>query len=166
MNAICQTLHINESLFEGNLLPDTFEDVIIFFTTENIGENNIPKHISKFLNQDRLNPGATEDEKIMRCKVYWLAEEILFHLNKIPDNHEKNENTENAFFKQKIDCLFSIFSLCIDHFDIYRQMTLEFHRTCRQKIHDVFDVYWNGKIVGDVYEKALTLHQLHIQHGL
>ena len=160
-NIICQLLKINESIFEGNPLPDTVEDVIIFFTTENINQNNIPKHITLFLNYNRENPHNTDDENIKRCQILWLCEEIQFHLNKIEGVIDVIiEN--NDIFQMKIECYSNIFSKCIDNFDIFRNMGENFHRVSGNKIREIFSASRNGKVThqDEVYIKAVTLNNL------
>ena len=112
MNIICHELKINESLFDGNPLPDTLEDVLIFFSTEELDENNVPKHIPKLLQYIRENPDSSDEEKINRCQIYWLSREISFELNRINNNINErslNNDDKDYYFKQKIDCLYNIF---------------------------------------------------------
>ncbi len=162
MNVLCQLLHMNESLFEGNPLPETLEDVIIFFSTENIGENNVPKHITDLLRYSLNNPHSTIDEKVLLCRRSWLCHEIDFHINK------PTGLNENLVFSQKVDSFSNVFSLCIDNFDLYLHMSSRFHDVCRQKIEDVYQTVRDGKIneTSEVHVKAFVLDNMSRAHGV
>ena len=162
MNAICQVFKISESLFEGNPLPDTVEDIIIFFTTENIGENNIPKHILGFLDFNRENPHSTYDEKIEKCQILWLYEEISFHTKRTKTDGKNI--CEKYLLAQTIDCFSNIFSLCIDNFDTFKKMGQRFHTVCREKIQEVLRSFSSGKITNEdeVYSNAIRLNNMSI----
>ena len=171
MNIICHELKINESLFDGNPLPDTLEDVLIFFSTEELDENNVPKHIPKLLQYIRENPDSSDEEKINRCQIYWLSREISFELNRINNNINErslNNDDKDYYFKQKIDCLYNIFSLLINNFYIYKRMGQRFLEISRSKIDDIFYIARSGKISTEdiVYRKAVTLNYMARQEGL
>lgn len=171
MNTICQRLKINESLFEGNPLPDTIEDVFIFFfSTEEIDGNNIPMHIPRLLQYIRENPRSTDEEKISNCEIFWITHEIKFQLNRIDgiDERTLNNDDKEAYFKLKIDCLYNIFSILIDNFDIYKRMGQRFITISRLKIDDIFSLLRSGKIsIQDpVYKKAMTLNGIARRGGL
>jgi len=164
MNAICQLFKINESLFEGNPLPGTVEDVIIFFTTENIGENNIPKHILGLLDFNLENPHSTDDEKIEKCQILWLYEEISFHINRTKTDRTDRTDRTNQLLVQTIDCFSKVFSLCIDNFDTFKKMGKRFHIVCREKIQEVLSSFSSGKITNEdeVYSNAIRLNNMSI----
>lgn len=163
MNTICQQLKINESLFDGNPLPDTIEDVFIFFSTEEMDVNNIPMHIPRLLQYIRENPHSTDEEKISNCEIVWITNEIKVQLNRIDGNI--NERTLN---KLKIDSLYNIFSILIDNFDIYKRMGQRFITISRSKIDDVFSLFRSSNIStdDDVLKKAITLNNMARQEGL
>ena len=171
MNTICQRLKINESLFEGNPLPDTIEDVFIFFSTEEMDVNNIPIHITRLLEYSRENPHSTDEEKISKCEIFWITDEIKFQLNRVDSNINErtlNNDDKEAYFKLKIDSLYNIFCILIDNFDIYKRMGQRFITISRSKIDDVFSLLRSGKISTEdnIYKKAITLNNMARNGGL
>jgi len=170
MSSICQQLKINESLFEGNPLPDTIEDVFIFFSTEEMDVNNIPIHIPRLLQYIRENPHSTDEEKISHCEIFWITNEIKLQLDRTDDIDERtiNNDGKEAYFKLKIDCLYNVFCILIDNFDIYKRMGQRFITISRSKIDDIFMLFRSGKIStdDDVYKKAITLNNMARNDGL
>lgn len=148
--SICDSLRINTSTFEGYELPETVYDALIFFSTEVIDDNNIPKHIKDLLTMNRENPDMEEEKMIEEAKKHFLMENIKQQLN-------RNE-TNNIL---KIDCIYNILCLCLDDYDTYKMLG-QFINVMDYKIREILSVIDNNKN-NICYVKARELQDLHIR---
>jgi hypothetical protein len=161
--SICERLRISETFFDGYELPETIEDALIFFSTEIEDQNNIPEHIKKLLDFNRLNPGMTDEELIRESDHNWFANNISFYLQ----SAIQNENS-------KIEIFYSIFQFCIENYYIYQRETLKrFRNTSQHKINEVLNDmkkysfnFNKNNTCYLLYEKCHQLQDLHIRDHL
>ena len=154
---VCNLLRINSTIFDGFLIPETISDALIFFSTEIIDSNNIPYHIKHLQTYVDRNQQVTDEIMIDVSNKNWLIGEIKIQL-------ERNER------KQKLikDVLTKIFILCIDNFDIYRNIT-SLTSTLKQKLDEVLDLKTklnSNSLDLNVILKAEQLKELHETYSL
>lgn len=149
--SICQQLRINESLFEGYELPLTIRDALIFFSTENLGQNT-PKHMNSLLTLIRENNEISDEELIKQSDVKWLIEQIQTQLTR----GETNKNL-------KIQVMYNIFSLCLENYEIYKNTSI-FIKAAQEKITHLLDYLKDCN--HPAYQKAHELQDLHIRDNL
>lgn len=164
--SICEQLRINETFFDGYELPETVEDVLIFFSTEIEDQNNIPEHIKKLLDKHRENPEMTDEELIRECDIIWFSCSIAHYVNSAVNN----ENPKLANF-------YSIFKFCIENYNIYSSNRTQMKRLitiCQQKINEVLDAVFKKHVFNinknhpcyRIYQKCHELQDLHIRDHL
>jgi len=126
---VCKALRINDTIFDGFLLPETIYDALIFFSTEITDSNNIPMHIKELQAHLPRNPHLSHEDIINISNKSWLVFEIKAQL-------DRNEKTDEL----KKDVMTNIFTLCIDNFDIYRILDTPFINVCKTKLEDIISL--------------------------
>jgi hypothetical protein len=135
---ICQSLRINETIFEGFLTPETIHDALIFFSTEITDSNNIPYHIKKLQIYINSNPHATIEELINFSDRTWL-------LNELNNQLDRNELNTQVSRNEKKEILTNFFTLCIENFDIIRTLNSHtFFNICKSKIEEIKSLKYNS----------------------
>lgn len=164
-NEICSLLRIEESIFEGYELPETVEDVFIFFSTEISDPNNIPFHIKEAQTYIRSNRIQNIDENKEVIVDVINKNWFVYHVKCQLDILNKKDNKKDKQHLLKVHIASNIFKLCIDNFDIYKDVGDNFIKMCKSKLEEVSKLEYHTYNY-DVILKAKQLHKLHVENDL